>query len=257
MKHVFLMIVLTISFASCFGSVRIKPYAPDPYSWEEHQAANLWKRSEPLNRELLKWNKGYIYPGDWLLLAYPQKGDSLWAPVQQGDYPLKVSKRVVVEQPQRENYSDDDSAIWTNDVKPSVLAKLWQDLRQELKKMPWYFWILIWFLGGGLIYIIISEKMRNSDPVTAGPPQIPGGVRDEDIEAVVLSRHPGAQILSKTKGRLFGKGTPHYNFRRISLRAFLNRIFRKTFNGTVGYQMDILIFHRFGLPIRFLHVDCV
>src|SRR3989338_10199004 len=102
MKKFFCLLVLVISFSLAIVSVSWgESKNTNQYSWEEHAAANLWQRSEPLNRELLKWNRGFIYPGDWLLLAYPQAGDSLWTPVEKGDYPLMVAKRVVIEQPQK------------------------------------------------------------------------------------------------------------------------------------------------------------
>ena len=214
MRQFFCLLILAISFVSVDGSVRIKPkYAPDQYSWEEHAAANLWLRSESLNRELLKWNRGYIYPGDWLLLAYPQAGDSLWAPVKKGDYPLKISKRVIIEQPQKYNYSGDNDKVGNNDSKPSAfsmligsefLTKFWQ----ALKKIPTWFWILLIIAAGGYAIMILKGKearkvnrVRNSNPITAGNPQVLGGVPDtgahQRFVEIAKERFPSATFVVK------------------------------------------------------------
>ena len=92
-----------------------------------------------------------------------------------------------------------------------------------------------------LVYIILRIKRENkANPVTAGPAMIVSGVNDNSINSIVAGRHPGARIKRIQKGRLYGKGIPYYNFRKISLSRLINNAFGKIFNGETGYQAVIV-----------------
>lgn len=100
-KFTFLLLLVAVCFfcgSAVLGAVKIKPKAENQvlvqkhYSAEEIAAANLWARSRPLND---LQNENLIYPGGMLIFAYPQKEDRWMAPIQKGDWVLKISKRLV------------------------------------------------------------------------------------------------------------------------------------------------------------------
>lgn len=216
-----MLVVLAISFANCFGSVRIKPWTP---TREETEAANLWNRSEPLNRELLKWNRGYIYPGDLMIFAYPEVGDELYRQVEKGDYPLGMSMDIIRTKPQKENYGysggENSNAVGANDnnEEPAAFAEFWEDL----KSLPMWPWILLLIAAGIAIMMGKEQKAkkvnseRNSDPVKAGPAQVEGGVNDQSAHFQMKEKaerlFPSATLVITNirRGHLSGPGEIFY-----------------------------------------------
>lgn len=240
MKRFFCFLVLAIVFANfSFGLVKIKPKGETiQYSAKEHAAANLWKISEPLNREALESTHGIIYPGQWLVFAFPTKNDLYPLQTVQDDYPLKMAKKVLVSNPMDYANANELPILPENPkAEPSIPPA------KEQMFPDWLVMALILLVIAILVWLFIraGRNWRNSNPVTSGPAQIPGGIiHDRDVAAVMASRYPNCQILSITKGKLYGRGVAHYNFNRLSMNAILNDMFGKNFNGQVGYQARII-----------------
>lgn len=108
-----------------------------------------------------------------------------------------------------------------NPVQPEPQPQVEPDPEPELvftsPTMPWWVWVLLGLLAIGIIGSIVQYfQKRNDDPVTAGKPQVPGGVNDANaykrMHEVAGSRFPGARldIRNIRRGILSGLATVHY-----------------------------------------------
>ena len=76
--------------------------------------------------------------------------------------------------------------------------------------------ILLLFIIWLIFFLLKRSNKLNADPITAGPPQIEGGVNDASahsrMEELIQSRFPGAgfQIRNIRRGRLSGLAEVHY-----------------------------------------------
>lgn len=229
MKKVFLFSVLVIFFAGMvLGSVRHK--------FNDTEIMEMIERSKGFNPEVSNPNR--IYPGQVLTFLFEdgteksvlvEDGDSQWTIIEQKVSAFIADHGAVIHYPKEDNKGDEAQANVINPI---------MDFNPFL-------WFMIIMLGIILQFAIFKffeygKKSSKENPVTAGPPQIEGGVKDDQIRSVIQSRYPNCTILSIEKGRLYGKGVPYYNFSRVSLKSVANNVFGKSFNGEVGYQAEII-----------------
>lgn len=231
MKHFFVLFLLAIAFANfSFGLVRIKPKTAIQYSKEEHAAANLWKISEPLNREALESTHGIVYPGQWLVFAFPTRNDLYPLQTAQDDYPLKMAKKVLASNPM--DYAnelpilpDNAQAADHGEEKPKTAMDMMLEISDFiLNNLLWILIILCVLVI--IILTLTNEKFRDfmsgaifpetekgkfsKDPAKEGKPFVPGGVKDENstehfVELAVRSNpelNP-SNIIIKDKKRVF------------------------------------------------------
>jgi len=229
MKKLVLISVLAICFAGIvLGSVR--------YKFNDTEIMQMIERSKDFNPGVS--NPDRIYPGQVLTFLFEdgseesivvEEGDSQWKIVGQKLGDLSMRHGAVVD------YPNEDHA-----------NKLQFDVPDPITDSINPFWWLALMLLAVILFAAIfkffeyGKKSSNENPVTAGPPQIEGGVKDDQIRSVVQSRYPNCTILSIEKGRLYGKGVPYYNFSPLSMKALMNNVFGKNFNGEVGYQVEVL-----------------
>lgn len=200
MKKVFLLLVLAILFANfSFGESR------------ETKIANSIEQARYVNfimSGIKDPNK--IQPGQIIFVPIPvKKGDNEW---------LIFDKVLPWNFPDTTFYKDSipatPKAINGSNDQPNQ-----KGIMEFIQKLPWWAWGLLLLFVFGLISAILqneSEKKRNVDPITAGDPQVPGGVDDQNaygrMAGLAKSRFPSATLAIRNirRGHLSGLGEIFY-----------------------------------------------
>ena len=150
------------------------------------------------------------------------------------------------------NYPKPDSISKKAVVPEKIVLEKKTSILEWISNLPWWAWLL---MGIGMIFIIGTivhneNEKRNVDPITAGPPQVPGGVTDVSahsrINAIAQSRFPGARLNIKNirRGHLSGKGTVSYadgtKPKKINLKNVAAYAGEITINGTDEHTIYFL-----------------
>lgn len=191
-------------------------------------------------------NPDKIWPGQMLTFIFEdgtehpivvEKGDNQWTIVRD-----KLNKL--------ENEHGQIVAPDTGKINPP--KKISTPVESETKKENWW-WLLLFLPVIFLLWLAIRNERfrnfmnrpvseifpkRNADPVTAGSPQVPGGVNDSGahnrMRELASNRYPGARldIRNIRRGRLTGLATVHYaDGKPKKLRL----------NGTPAYAGEVVV----------------
>lgn len=169
-----------------------------------------------------------------------EPGRVLYNPVTKWIYPvLYPGEMLTIHQPM-------DIPVIRDSVSPS--KKLVARDSETEKSIPAdlnssFSWLVFWLIFTLIVLLIAfilhkGKQWANSNPTTSGPPEINGGVTDENVVSV-FERKWRVRILSVKRVRFYGRGIPHYNFGPASFNSFLNNLFGKRFNGEEGYECEV------------------
>lgn len=134
-------------------------------------------------------NPDLIFPRQNLLLPIPGLSYPVYYDVVKGDCLWFISKRI--NQGEFNPLPQKVDPIIENQTSPV----------KEQMFPNWLIWILILLVLAILTWLFIraGRNWKNSDPITAGTPQVPGGVNDagahERLRQIVGNRYPGARLV--------------------------------------------------------------
>lgn len=176
-------------------------------SWESVQIATAIKKAEGINQMSGINNPDKIWPGQtvWVPILV-ERGDTEWGIFKEILFPPMAEPIPVI---------TSNPPIPTPIIPGTEEEKESNNFWHNLFSLPWWLWLLIGMFVFGLASVILENK-RKLDPVTAGPPQVPGGVNDEQaysrMNEITQSRFPGARlnINNIRRGKLSGRATVHY-----------------------------------------------
>lgn len=150
----------------------------------------------------------FVFEDEYEQEIYVEHGDNQWNVIKNklvwdgSQYrPVVDPAKIVQLEPQQSN--------------PDSAEEKSRNLFDFLAIIPWYVWLLVSLL---ILWGIVSDvkDKRNVDPVTAGTPQVPGGVTDQRVyqrmRDLVAQRYPSARIEIKNirRGWLSGSGKVFY-----------------------------------------------
>lgn len=177
------------------------------------EIVNTIAMSKEYNHQVVDPN--LIYPGEILTFAF-QDRTIISAVVESGDSQWSIIKdrlaKLVNEHGPVINYPDTIQPQLQLPVNSTPAEK---DFLAFLSVIPWWVCLIAVLL---ILWAIVSEvkDKRNIDPVTAGTPQVPGGVTDQRVyqrmSDLAAQRYPGARIEIKNirRGWLSGSGKVFY-----------------------------------------------
>jgi hypothetical protein len=196
MKKFFVFLVLATCFANfCFAQSSLE-------NIQVYKAIEMAKDVNLKRSGITDPDK--IWPGQivWVPVS-ANLGDSEWKIVEKVLFPPITQPIPMVTEPKSTavpvipGTEENDSGFWN-----------------FLSATPWWVWLIVILITLGMIINSHLESQKN--PVTAGPPQIPGGVNDtraySRMNEIAQDRFPGARLDIKNirRGTLSGHAIVHY-----------------------------------------------
>lgn len=182
--------------------------------------------SKEYNQQVV--NPNVIFPGQTLTYQFldgsivsieVEPGDSQWTIVRDKLSKLEIKHGPVVE----------PTPIMPE--KTVVIEEVPEKISEKEKDLSWLIWV---FLALGLLlfaYLLYSMRFRNIDPVTAGRPQVEGGVNDagahDRMREVAENRFPGGSRLDVRnirRGTLSGRAIVFYQGQEKPKRIHLRKV---------------------------------
>lgn len=179
-------------------------------SYENCRAAQTTQRIVKMNRLA---NPDVIFPNQELMLPVPGLSYPVYYDVTPGDCLWWISKRV--------NRGDFSPVQRIEPAKP-VVEENPQNADSQLKVIDFirnnFWWLIIALVVVTFIVykIVTEEQTKDIDPVTAGTPQVPGGVNDHNaynrMSELAIARFPSATLVIKNirRGHISGAGEIYY-----------------------------------------------
>ena len=237
MKKVILTVLLLVCTSLAFSQMT------------NTEIMKMISRSKEANLKEGVTNPNLILPGQTLTFLF-EDGKEVHLTVEPGDnqWSIVKSKLIywqsvhgpVVNYPQPINPPDT-----THQVRPIAPVVTHSSVDWGVVLM----WIVFCLaIAVAIVMAIIWKYYKRVNPVTAGPPQVPGGVSDANarqrMQSIASTRYPGANIVIKNirRGKLSGKANVFYANKKRPKKIRLNNAFAYAGEITVNGFLETIYF---------------